>query len=264
MRRARTSKVEAIVLRRRNMGEADRLLTLYSREQGKIRAIAKGARKPQSRKTGHVELFMRTRFMLATGRNIDIITQAEMLESYETIRHDLVRITYAAYFGELLDKFTPDHEQNSSLYNLMTQSLSTLSVTDNYLLLARHFELRLLSLTGFQPQLFRCVANGEPIEQQDQFFDVEAGGLVCPNCGGRKGQRHARPISAAAVKVLRYLQTRSWETVGSLQLKRSLHLEIEGVLHRYLLWHLEKRVKSADFLHRLRREATIFEDNSPK
>ncbi|HFQ94137.1 MAG TPA: DNA repair protein RecO, partial [Anaerolineae bacterium] len=78
--RERTFRTEAIVIKRRNFGEADRLLTLFSREQGKIRAIAKGARKPQSRKTGHVELFMRSKFLMAKGKDLNIITQAEMVE----------------------------------------------------------------------------------------------------------------------------------------------------------------------------------------
>ncbi|MCB0031542.1 MAG: DNA repair protein RecO, partial [Anaerolineales bacterium] len=82
MARERSFRVEGIVLRRSDFGEADRLLTLFTKEQGKIRAIAKGARKPQSRKTGHVELFMRTQFLLGTGRSLAIVTQAELIEPY--------------------------------------------------------------------------------------------------------------------------------------------------------------------------------------
>src|SRR5687768_9809563 len=100
MAREKTYRTEAIVLRRTDFGEADRLLTLFSRELGKIKAIAKGARKPQSRKTGHVELFMRTQFLIAQGRDLDIITQAEMVEGYQALREDLVRTTYASYAVE--------------------------------------------------------------------------------------------------------------------------------------------------------------------
>ncbi len=103
MSRYRTYRSEAIVLRRSNFGEADRLLTLYSREYGKIRAIAKGARKPQTRKSGHVELFMRTNFLFAKGKNIDVITQAEVIETYSEFLQDIVRTTYASYAVELLD-----------------------------------------------------------------------------------------------------------------------------------------------------------------
>ncbi|MFW6183624.1 MAG: DNA repair protein RecO, partial [Chloroflexota bacterium] len=137
MPRDRTYRTEAIVLSRTDFGEADRLLTLFSREYGKVRAIAKGARKPQSRKTGHVELFMRTRFLIAEGRNLDIVTQAEMVEAYAQLRDDLVRTTYASYIVELLDRFTVEEDRNSQLYDLLSEALRRFATTDNLLLAAR-------------------------------------------------------------------------------------------------------------------------------
>lgn len=256
MSRERTFRSEAIVLRRSDFGEADRLLTLYSREFGKLRAVAKGARKPQSRKTGHVELFMRTQFLFAKGRDLPIVTQAEMTQAYRPLREDLVRTTYAAYVVELLDRFAPEEEKNLRLYDLLAAALAWFSTTNNLLVAARYYELRLLTLVGFQPQLFHCVRCEEVIEERDQFFSVELGGLLCPNC--QPADRKAKPISAAAVKVLRYLQTRDWKTAQSLNLKRPLHTELEDLMHFYLTYHLERHLKSVDFLHRLRREAALF------
>ena len=256
MSRERTFRSEAIVLRRSNFGEADRLLTLYSREFGKLRAVAKGARKPQSRKTGHVELFMRTQFLFAQGRDLPLITQAEMAQAYRPLREDLVRTTYASYVVELLDQFAPDEEKNLRLYDLLAAALAWFSTTNNLLVAARYYELRLLTLVGFQPQLFHCVRCETAIEEQDQFFSAELGGLLCPNC--QTADRRAKPISAAAVKVLRYLQTRDWKTAQSLNLQRSLHTELEDLMHFYLPYHLERHLKSVDFLHRLRREAALF------
>jgi DNA repair protein RecO (recombination protein O) len=255
MSRDKTYRTEAIVLRRTDFGEADRLLTLFSREFGKIRAIAKGARKPQSRKTGHVELFMRTQFLIAGGRDLDIITQAEMVEGYPALREDLVRTTYASYFVELLDRLTADEDRHAGKYNLLADALSWLTASDNLLLAARLYELRLLAMAGFQPQLFHCLNCGEPVTEQDQFFTAELGGLLCPNCG--ESDRRARPISAAAVKVLRYLQSRQWDTIKALQLRRPLHTELETVMHHYLTYILERNLKSIDFLHRLRQEAAL-------
>ncbi|MCL4867594.1 MAG: DNA repair protein RecO [Anaerolineae bacterium] len=256
MSRERTFRTEAIVLRRTDFGEADRLLTLYCREFGKLRAVAKGARKPQSRKTGHVELFMRTQFLLAEGRDLPIITQAEMVQAYRALREDLVRTTYAAYGVELLDQFTPDEERNSRLYDLLAAALSWFATTHNILGAARYYELRLLTLVGFQPQLFHCVRCETPVAEQDQFFSAELGGILCPNC--QPFDRKAKPISAAAVKVLRHLQTRDWKTAQALNLKRSLHTELETIMHFYLRYHLERQLKSVDFLHRLRQEAALF------
>jgi DNA repair protein RecO (recombination protein O) len=256
MSRERSYRAEAVVLRRTDFGEADRLLTLYSREFGKIKAVAKGARKPQSRKTGHVELFMRTQFLLAKGRDIDVVTQAEMIEAYPALRDDLVRSTYASYAVELLDRFTAEEDRDVAKYELLCRALGWLAEGGNLLVAARYYELRLLSLAGYQPQLFYCLQCAEPIQEQDQWFSVEHGGLLCPNCHTQ--DRQARPVSAAGIKVLRYLQTRQWEAVRGLQLRRPLHGEIETLMHHYLTFTLERNLKSVDFLHRLRQEASLF------
>lgn len=256
MPRERTFRTEAVVLRRADFGEADRLLTLYSREFGKIKAIAKGARKPQSRKTGHVELFMHSKFLLARGRDLDIVTQAEMVAGHVALREDLVRATYASYAVELLDRFTVEEDQHLAIYELLLEALNWFAGDDDVMLAARFYEMRLLALAGFRPQLFRCVNCGEAISEQDQFFSAESGGLLCPNC--YEADRRARPVTAVVVKVLRYLQTRPWQTVYALRLKPSLHHELEGITHYYLTYILERNLKSVDFLHRLRREATLF------
>lgn len=256
MPRERTFRTEAIVIRRSDFGEADRLLTLFSVDRGKLRAIAKGARKPQSRKTGHVELFMRSKFLVAEGRDLDIVTQAEMIAAYPHLRDDLVRATYAAYTVELLDRFTVEDDPHRDIYALLQQTLEALAGEDDVLLAARYYELRLLSLTGFQPRLFNCVACGEAIREEDQFFSADLGGLLCPGC--YEADPRARQVSAVTVKVMRYLQTRSWETVRQLQLRPAVLHEIERVLHEYLLHILERELKSVDFLHRLRREAELF------
>lgn len=258
MPRERTYRTEAIVIRRSDFGEADRLLTLFSAERGKVRAIGKGARKPQSRKTGHVELFMRSRFLVAEGRDLDIVTQAEMVEAYAALREDLLRATYASYAVELLDRFTVDDDPHPDIYELLSAALGWFATlpADELLLPARYFELRLLSLTGFQPRLFNCLHCGEPIQEQDQAFSADLGGLLCPNC--QETDPRARPISAVSVKVMRYLQTRPWATVSQLRLRPAVLHEIERVMYAYLTHILERDLKSVDFIHRLRREATLF------
>lgn len=256
MSRERTYRSEAVVLRRVDFGEADRLLTLYSREHGKIKAIAKGARKPQSRKTGHVELFMRSRFFIAKGRNLDIITQAEAIDPYVALRSDLVRTTYASYAVELLDRFTVEEDKHVGIYDLLVEALGWFSTSESLMLAARYYELRLLALTGFHPRLFQCVSCSKPIEEQDQFFSLKLGGLLCPDC--RHADHNALPITAVAVKVLRYLQTRTWDVIRHLHLKPPLRNELEQVMHAYLKYTLERDLKSVVFLNRLRHEAELF------
>jgi DNA repair protein RecO (recombination protein O) len=242
MARERTFRSEAIILRRTDFGEADRLLTLYSLEFGKMKAIAKGARKPQSRKTGHVEPLMRTRFLFAKGRDLSLITQAEMLEAYPGLRADLLRASYGSYAMELLDRFTVEDDKNEDVYRLAAEGLSWFELADDLQLTARFYELRLLTLVGYRPQLFQCVSCDEDVIEQDQFFSPELGGLLCPKCQTR--DRMARRVTAVSVKVLRYLQTRDWDTIKVLQLKPLLHGELESLMHHYLTFILERNLKS--------------------
>ena len=117
--RERSQRVEAVVLRHTDWGEADRLLWLYTRESGKIRAIAKGARKMRSRKAGHLEPFTRVNLLLAQGHDMPLVTQAETVDAYLSLREDLIRVAYASYVVELLDRFTYEEGDNLSLYRIL-------------------------------------------------------------------------------------------------------------------------------------------------
>jgi DNA repair protein RecO (recombination protein O) len=251
----RLYRVEAIVIRRRDWGEADRLLTLYTRERGKMQAVAKGARKPASRKAGHVELFTRTRLLVARSRSIDIITQAEMVEAYRRLRESLERSTLAHYFAELLDRFTGEAEPDRTLFDLLNSALAWLCQLDDLRLVARYYELRLLDLAGFRPELHRCPSCGKKLEPVDGFFCPAEGGVLCPTCG--EARRDAFALSLTAFKVLRYGQTRDWDHFRRLRLTPSLHAKVEQALYRYLVFVLERNLKSVEFLRQLRREALI-------
>jgi DNA repair protein RecO (recombination protein O) len=255
--RERTYRTEAIVLRRKDIGEADRILTLFTPELGKVRAVAKGIRKPRSRKAGHLELFTCVKLLLAVGRDLDIITQAEGVDPYRPLRDDLLRGAYGAYMVELLDRFTPDEEENAELYSLLRQGLGWAATAADLGLAARYYELHLLGLAGYQPQLRRCAVCGRPLEAEDQFFSVMAGGVVCPACAAtpaeRGGPAHLLPLSLAALKLLRYMQSNAYARVAALNVSRRTQSEVEYVLARYITEILERQLKSIEFLKLIRR-----------
>src|SRR4030042_7063768 len=126
MARERTYQTEAVILRRRNWGEADRILTLFTPQRGKVRVRAAGVRKPGSRKAGHLELFHRANLFLAKGRDFDIITQAETVEAFARLREDLVRSAAASYIVELLDRLSPEESENATAYRLIIRTLEEL------------------------------------------------------------------------------------------------------------------------------------------
>ncbi len=265
--RERLYRVEAIVLKRSDIGEADRLLTLYTPNRGKVRAVAKGARKPSSRKSGHVELFTHAALMLAKGKQLDIVTQADTLDAYLPLRENLDRLGYAYYLAELVDRFTEEESENIGLFDLLKHALDWLGDPANDpALLARFFELELLHYVGYRPQLFHCVNCRKEIEPIENYFSVHAGGVLDPDCVERQrekpdlsgaegiaGYAHdAQAISLNALKVLRYLQTREWATVRAVRVNVETHGEVELLMQRYIAHHLERNLKSVEFLRELR------------
>src|SRR5690606_11327243 len=136
-RESRTQRVEAIVLKHADFGEADRLVTLFTREEGKLRAVAKGARKPGSRKGGHLEPFTRVSLLLGKGREIPIVEQAEALELNTSLSNNLEALGYAAYVVELVDKFNGDHDENRGVYRLTRDTLQRLAAGQDLRLTVR-------------------------------------------------------------------------------------------------------------------------------
>jgi DNA repair protein RecO (recombination protein O) len=248
--RERSYRTEAIILRRLNLGEADRLLTAFSLENGKIRLIAKGVRRPRSRKAGHLELASRVEMMVARGRELDIVTQAQVIESFPRLREDLEGFAQASYALELLDRSTVDREVNKALYRLLADTLARLDTGLNPESALRHYELRLVELVGYRPELFHCVRCGEEIRPQDQYFSPSEGGVLCPECGAQR-QKVGR-ISLRALKVLRHFQRNSFEAVQDLHIRPKVHAEIEQLMENYLSYLLERKLNSPEFVRHVR------------
>jgi DNA repair protein RecO (recombination protein O) len=266
--RERLYRVEAVILKRTDVGEADRLLTLFTPERGKLRAVAKGARKPSSRKTGHVELFNHVSLLIAVGRDLDIVTQADTVESFLPLRRNLDRLSYAYYFAELVDRFTEEEAENRAVYDLILRAFHWLETTAmlprparsdaptrseelaRLSVLARHFELHLLDALGYRPQLYRCVNCGEELQPEENFFSAEGGGVLNPKC--HDSHRDARAVSLNALKVLRFLQSHEYAEVEQLRLTTPVESEAEELLNYYLTHLLERKLKSVEFLNTLR------------
>jgi DNA repair protein RecO (recombination protein O) len=253
--RERVYRTEAIVLRRTDFGEADRLLTVFTPHRGKLRLIAKGVRKPTSRKSGHVELFSHSQFLVAVGRELDIVTQAETVEHFRTLRDDLLRTTYAYYVAELADAFTAERDENRPLFDLLKDAFGWICTAEDLALAARYYELHLLGLVGFQPQLFVCGGCKDPLKPEGNYFSAADGSVFCSKCGhDRVGTTQ---LSVNALKVLRFLQTRDWETCRLLNMSAASHAEVERTMNHYITYHLERKLKSVEFIHRLRRQMGV-------
>lgn len=250
-RTERTLKVEAVILRHSDYGEADRLLTIFTREQGKLRAIAKGVRKMQSRKAGHLEPFTQSALMLAQGHDLWIVTQAEAIESFQPLREDLTRIGYAGYVVELLDRFTYEEGQNWQLYNLVVATLGRLATESDPFVPIHYYEMRLLELLGFRPMLFECALCSKTILAEDQYFSAERGGVLCPNCGLQVNE--ARPVSMDALRYLRHFQRSPYQDAKRADPGKYTREEVEALLNYYLTYLLERTLNAPEFIRQVQR-----------
>jgi DNA repair protein RecO (recombination protein O) len=248
----RIYKTEAIVLRQRKLGEAGKIVTLYTPNYGKLDAVAKGVRRPKSRLGGHLEVLTHTAVMLAQGRNLDVVTQAQTVESFAPLRSDLHRLSRALYAAELVDRFSPEGAESYQVFQLLLATLRRLGTARNVDSVLRWLEMQLLRLAGFQPQLARCVNCERPLAATPNCFSPAAGGVLCSECGLEAAG--SRTLSLNALKVMRLLQSGSFAEVSRVRMDPALAQEIEMHLRAYLIHVLERDVRSAAFIDRLRRE----------
>lgn len=245
----RSIRAEAVVLRHSDWGEADRILSLYTRQMGKVRAIAKGVRKMRSRKSGHLEPFTQVNLQLARGRDMFIVTQAEAINAYLHLRDDLVRVGYASYVVELLDRFTFDDDENPSLFHLLAETLKRLDQESSLYLAVRYYEIRLLDLLGYRPHLFHCANCENEIKAEAQYFSALQGGVLCPKCG--PGAPEARPISMQALKYLRHFQRSSYAQASRARFSPDVNREMEQIMQYYLTYLLERGLNTPAFLRHI-------------
>jgi DNA repair protein RecO (recombination protein O) len=250
--RPRTYKTEGVVLRRRNIGEADSIFTVFSEDLGKFEAVARGVRKARSHMRGHLEPLTRSRFLVARGRSLDVFTQAETVTSYRAIRDDLDRSAEALYCAELVDRLTAEHQEQRDVYFLLLDALDALEI-GHPLYVTRLFEVRLLAALGYELQLDHCATCGARLEEEEQLIAPVAGGLVCPDC--RAGAGGGRMVSPRVIKVLRFARQAPMEHFAGLRidpdLARQLQLALAGVIRGVL----EGEVNAGRFVDQVARLA---------
>jgi DNA repair protein RecO (recombination protein O) len=251
MNRTRIYRTEGIILKRSDWGEADRLITLFTPAFGKQRLLAPGARKPQSRKSGHLELFTCGLFVVARGRTFDKITQAETQDYFPGLHEALERAALASAAAELVDRALAEHDENTDLYDLLHTTLGRIADAPTPLLALRYFELQALTLLGYQPQVYTCVRCDNELAALDQFWSVAEGGVVCPNCvQGKNDALQALPLPL--LKVLRLMQSQPWDVARSLRLPPETVQALEAILNRAIHAILERDLKSERFLREVR------------
>lgn len=252
MKQIRSVRAHAIVLRHIDWGEADRLVTLFTREQGKLRAVVRGARKITSRKAGHLEPFIHVKLQLARGKNMFVVAQADTIDAFIPLRETLEMTGTASYVVELLDRFVYEDEgPNPTLYRLLVETLKRLSTGEDNWLSVRYYEMRLLDFLGFRPQLFECANCGREIKAENQFFSYAMGGVICPQCG--QGLPNLTGISMQVLKYLRHFQRSSFDEAKKARPTSDVQYEVETLMQDYFTYLLERELNTPGFLKNVRR-----------
>lgn len=238
-------KSEAIVIRRSDLGEADKILTIFTPHFGKLRVVAKGVRKVTSRLAGHVELFTRSQMLLAKARNLDIVTQSETVDAYRPLHDDLSRIAHASYAAEMLDAFTADALENYPVYKLTASVFGLLSEDPHPDRVLRWFEMQLLAYMGYAPELNQCVQCRNELTPTTNGFSPAQGGVVCASCR-RVGL--GRDLSVNALKVLRLMQRNPYSAINRVRVDEDLRDELASVMQSYITYILERELRSTHFV----------------
>ncbi|MEO8744051.1 MAG: DNA repair protein RecO [Candidatus Dormiibacterota bacterium] len=236
------------MLRKLDYGEADRIFTLLTREHGKVGAIAKGVRRQESKLGPSLELYGHIDVLLAKGRGeLDVVAQVQRVPGYR-IEGDVERMSHAALIAELAERVCEDRHPVDGVYELAVMAMEELAHETDPRRASAYFMMAALDLLGYAPQLGACVSCERSLPEKPAAFSADAGGFLCDTC--------ALPsmslVPVASIKVLRLMAAGDLETYRRLKLDDALMSSIEGVLTTQLEHHLDRRLKSLQFLHQMR------------
>ena len=252
MARPKTYRCEAVVLGYSALGEADILATLFTRDRGKVRAVGKGARRANSKLVGHLEPLTVANMSMIQGRNMDIVSQAEVVTSFSTLKEDLTGIAKGFYVAEMMDGFGAEANANPDLFQLMVDTLRVIEADPESEMALRYFEYHLLEVSGLMPELYQCVECRVELEPGAHRFSPNVGGTLCLGC--HPEDAHLRPLSLRALKVLRLLDRSQLAEACKLSIDDNLSLELKSLLSTAVTYWLGNEIRSNSFLEHLRNE----------
>ncbi len=247
----RIYKTTALVLSRFDLGEADRVLTLLTPHDGRLKAIAKGVRRPSSRLGGSLEPFAELHLVLAHGRTFDVVTQATVRHAWLTLRDRLESTATAWYVSELVERSTEERAPAARLYDLLAAAYGYLDAGLPPGRVARWFEFGLTDELGLRPEVDRCVECDRRLEADEAFRWVPAlGGLLCAAHPGPNAERAS--LSVDGLRLLKAYRHLDLEQVASLRLPPAVEAEAEQAMRLFVRHVLEREARSLEFLDEVR------------
>lgn len=238
-------QTEGLILNSRNVGDADRLITLLTVDKGVINLFAHNVRRAKSSLGGSLQPFARVEVCFTEGRSYTL-RQCTVIEAFRPLREDLTMMSYASVVAELIIQLWPEGEGDQMLYEL-TGQIFTLLGANNPRLVALAASWQLLSIAGFAPELTVCVHCGQVLVPTADFyrFAVSSGGLACENCATAE----TTALTPTALTLLKKLITLDLTSPGHFSVAGSDLSQVEKIFIDYLLCHSDKPLKSLAFIH---------------
>jgi DNA repair protein RecO (recombination protein O) len=244
-------RLEGLVLRARDLGEADKIVTLLTRERGKMDAVARGARRVRSRLLALAQPFTHGDFLLFLNRRgLHTLSQGEITQPFRRLREDLLLMAYAAHFTEIVHIALPAEQPAENMLEIILQALSLLESGEIApSLVSRWFELHTLDVMGYRPELEACVHCRRPFavgKQASLLFSTAEGGLLCQSCAHMDPR--ALSISGAVWQSMRFLLEIASSRLVTFRLGEAENASLESLLLEALEYRLETRLEAWSFL----------------
>lgn len=249
-------KSEAYVIRKMPFRETSWMVTLFTRESGKIKGIVKGARKLKSKLLSAFELltYLNVVFYERAKSNLHLVSDASILRGNEKIRKSFSSLTYGSYFAELIDGLLEEHDPQPAVFDLLQSAVHELEKSNlAFETLARAFEFKLLDSAGLSPHLDQCMKCGAS-EMKKLYFSVAQGGLFCERCHSEGG---GFLISRSTVNAIDAFLHHDLETAARLEFTPQIDQELHQIAQRFIERRIEKRLKSLQFINEARRNSAI-------
>jgi len=236
-------RVDGIVIKSIDYGEAHRIIHIFTKEHGKISAIAMGAKKTKSKHSSTTQPLMLGCFVLYKKQaSLGRINQSDIIYSFPKIRADLLLSTYAMYMVDLTDRVIEEEEVLPELYQLLVDTLYM--IESGYYdpeILVRIFELKVFSIRGYRPHLDSCVYCNLENDKYNYHFSIKYGGFLCPKCVSKDS--YAINISSQTAKLLRVFQYITLNKIGEISIKNQYRLELQDVSKHFIEEHFGLNMK---------------------
>jgi len=228
-------RTQGFILKKIDRGEVDRIFTIYTKDFGKLELLAKAERKIKSKLRGGLELFYLSEIEFIQGKTHKTLTDAILIDKFKNLRRDLKRLAIAYKISEVLDNLVKDQEPDEKIWQLLNEvfsKLNSLEIKNSKLEILYHYFLwNLLSILGYQPELYNCSLCQKKVTPEKLYFSQKEGGLICPSCFRKIGvpSGSGQEVKPETIKILRIILKKDWPTLSKLKIEAKYLKELSLV-----------------------------------